>query len=86
MELIHSAGSDHDFRTCFRPSVVRISQNKSRLKILIATGGTMSLTEGIIDDTCLVSDMFSRGPMAIQFNMLAITVIGLKERPSRPSV
>ena len=29
-------------------------QNKRRLKIMITTVGTVGLTEGIIDDTCLV--------------------------------
>ena len=28
--------------------------NKRRLKIMITTGGTVGLAEGIIDDTCLV--------------------------------
>ena len=44
--------SDNYFRTCFRPSP------KYRLKIMIATGGTVGLAEGIIDETCLVSFSF----------------------------
>ena len=53
------AGSDHYFRTCFRrKSVITFQsiakQNKRRLKIMIANGGTVGLDEGIIDDTCLV--------------------------------
>ena len=59
------AGSDHYFRTHLRPYVcVRLhfskchKTNKGRLNIMIATGGTVGLAEGIIDDTCLVLSIF----------------------------
>ena len=49
------AGSDNYFRTDFRPSpLFKISQNKRHVKIMITTGGTVGLAEGIIGDTCLV--------------------------------
>ena len=50
-------GSDHYFRTDFRPYVTfqnLAKQNKCRVKIMITIGGTVGLAEGIIDDTCLV--------------------------------
>ena len=59
------AGSDHYFRTCFRPSASVptfqniAKQNKCRLKIMIAiSGGTVGLAEWIIDDTYLISNLY----------------------------
>ena len=54
-----SAGSANYFRTLFpsvRPyfSKTIAKQNKHRVKIMIATGRTVGLVEGIIDDSCLV--------------------------------
>ena len=52
--LTQKPGSDHYFRTDFHP-YVRTFQNISKQNILmITTGGTVGLAEGIIDDTCLV--------------------------------
>ena len=49
------AVSDHYFCTCFCPSIhpsplFKTSQNKRLLKVMITTGGTVGLAEGIIDD------------------------------------
>ena len=48
------AGSDHYFHNCAK-------QNNFQVKIVIATGGTVGLAEGIIDDTCLVILEFPEG-------------------------
>ena len=50
--------------TIFPQISVRISQNiakqnKRRVKIMITTGGTVGLSEGIIDDTCILYFFFS---------------------------
>ena len=50
---------DHYFCTCILSSVHTFQniakQNKCRVKIVLATGGTVGLVKGIIDDTGLVS-------------------------------
>ena len=62
--LIHSAGSDHYFRTDFRPYVrshfskTIAKQNKRWVKIMITTVESVGLAEWIIDDTCLVLACF----------------------------
>ena len=73
--LDRPADYDNYFRTYFRPYVRSSTfqntakQNKHRLKIMITTGGTVCLAEGIIDATCLVSFIFTN------VNLLLIDIL-----------
>ena len=65
------ARSDHYFCTLspsVRPHFSKYQKTKqTSLKIIIATGGTVGLAEGIIDDICLVSSSsFLRGRLKIK--------------------
>ena len=57
-----------------RPSVLTFQniakQNKCRVKIMIATSGTLGLAEGIIDDTCLVSIFFCFAALLLRFRII----------------
>ena len=57
-----TAGSDNYFPTCYlsvRPYFSNLAKAKQQ-KTMIATGETVGLAEWIIDDTCLVTNIFMR--------------------------
>ena len=57
--LIHSAGSDRYFHTCFRPYVrSHFSKYRKTLRIMIVSSGTVGLAEGLIDDTHVLYFIF----------------------------
>ena len=50
------AGNDHYFHTCrpsVRPSIFENCANNFQMRMVIATGRNVCLTEGIIDKTCM---------------------------------